>query len=147
MSGADSGGDSDELEVDFTPMIDVTFLLLIFFMVTTTLAQPTEVKLPRARSGKGETAAQNLIIHLREGDDQSRSFRLNSAEEQTLSLTELKASVTAAESQEMVVLRVDEVVPFAYVDEVASSLRSLGIGRVVLGVKEKDFVRGEGGSQ
>ena len=31
---------SDEDEVDLTPMIDVTFLLLIYFMVTTMLKQP-----------------------------------------------------------------------------------------------------------
>ena len=31
-------GDVDE--VDLTPMIDVTFLLLIYFMVTTMLVQP-----------------------------------------------------------------------------------------------------------
>ena len=31
---------SEEDEVDLTPMIDVTFLLLIYFMVTTMLKQP-----------------------------------------------------------------------------------------------------------
>ena len=31
---------ADEDEVDLTPMIDVTFLLLIYFMVTTMLKQP-----------------------------------------------------------------------------------------------------------
>lgn len=41
----------EEAELDITPMIDVTFLLLIFFMVTSTM-QPTPNKdIPPSKSG------------------------------------------------------------------------------------------------
>jgi biopolymer transport protein ExbD len=47
----------EKLELSMTPMIDVVFLLLIFFMVTTTFNRQTEVKvkLPEA---VGEEAEQ-----------------------------------------------------------------------------------------
>ena len=46
------------LEITLTPMIDVVFLLLIFFMVTTTFNQQSEltINLPEA---KGDEAAVN----------------------------------------------------------------------------------------
>jgi len=53
-----------ELEISLTPMIDVVFLLLIFFMVTTTFNKQTEIKisLPEAQ---GETAqSDNKTLRL-----------------------------------------------------------------------------------
>ncbi len=38
-------GISDEVEVNLTPMIDVVFLLLIFFMVTTTFDRDAKIKI------------------------------------------------------------------------------------------------------
>ena len=42
-------------EVDLTPMIDVTFLLLIYFMVTTMLKQP-EAELSIQLPGKPQSS-------------------------------------------------------------------------------------------
>ena len=50
---------SDEDEVDLTPMIDVTFLLLIYFMVTTMLKQP-EAELSSSLPGKSKSSAMNV---------------------------------------------------------------------------------------
>ena len=46
----------EKLELSMTPMIDVVFLLLIFFMVTTTFSRKTEVKvkLPEAVGAEAE---------------------------------------------------------------------------------------------
>lgn len=46
------GRPSTEVEVDMTPMIDMTFLLIIFFIIVTDLSQQEleELKLPVARS-------------------------------------------------------------------------------------------------
>ena len=51
------------LEITLTPMIDVVFLLLIFFMVTTTFSQQSELKinLPEAH-GEESSAAEKMII-------------------------------------------------------------------------------------
>jgi len=51
------------LEITLTPMIDVVFLLLIFFMVTTTFSQQSELKinLPEAQ-GEESSAVEKMII-------------------------------------------------------------------------------------
>jgi biopolymer transport protein ExbD len=54
---------SENLEISITPMIDVVFLLLIFFMVTTTFSRETElqIQLPEAQ---GQDAAEKNIIEI-----------------------------------------------------------------------------------
>jgi biopolymer transport protein ExbD len=42
----------DEADLDITPMIDVTFLLLIFFMVTSTMQATPDRDIPPSQSGE-----------------------------------------------------------------------------------------------
>jgi biopolymer transport protein ExbD len=57
-------------EMDITPMIDITFLLLIFFLVAST-ADPTKaVNLPPARHGAAVNPRTSVIITVAEGEPQ-----------------------------------------------------------------------------
>ena len=56
-------------ELDITPMIDITFLLLIFFLVASTPDLKTAVDLPPARHGKGVSENSSAIITVAEGAD------------------------------------------------------------------------------
>jgi biopolymer transport protein ExbD len=51
------------IRIDMTPMVDVAFLLLIFFMVTTVfrLPQAMEINLPPEASGEAEVNERNLL--------------------------------------------------------------------------------------
>ncbi|MFT5290705.1 MAG: biopolymer transport protein ExbD [Planctomycetota bacterium] len=57
-------------EPNLTPMIDVVFLLLIFFMVTTTFLDPEraiDIELPRAESGaEAQQQQDELIVNVEE---------------------------------------------------------------------------------
>ena len=62
---------SEEPRIDLTPMVDVVFLLLIFFMILTTFVESPgiSIKLPEASSQPVEREPQELKIYLsREGD-------------------------------------------------------------------------------
>ncbi|MCO5787519.1 biopolymer transporter ExbD [Pseudomonas sp. G11-1] len=51
----------EEVGVNLTPLIDVVFLLLIFFMVSTTFTRETQLKLDLPESASGEPVEnQNL---------------------------------------------------------------------------------------
>jgi biopolymer transport protein ExbD len=56
----------EKLELSMTPMIDVVFLLLIFFMVTTTFNRQTEVKveLPEAVGSEVEGHPKTITIDI-----------------------------------------------------------------------------------
>jgi len=51
------------IRIDMTPMVDVAFLLLIFFMVTTVfrLPQAMEINLPPESAGEAEVNEKNLL--------------------------------------------------------------------------------------
>ena len=52
----------DTADMDITPLIDVTFLLLIFFLVCSTLGQQAAVELPPARHGTAVGPQSSVII-------------------------------------------------------------------------------------
>lgn len=54
----------EDTSLDMTPMIDVTFQLLIFFMLTNTMAHPTPIKVPVAEYGRGVSpdGMQTIVV-------------------------------------------------------------------------------------
>ena len=91
MAGADVGGDRPKkggkkgirrpkrrigIRIDMTPMVDIAFLLLIFYMVTTVFSMPQamEINLPPAEDQKTELKIKEsnvLTIHV---DDKDRYY-------------------------------------------------------------------------
>ena len=51
-----------DAEMDITPMIDITFLLLIFFLVASRLDEDAPVELPPARHGTAVAENSSVII-------------------------------------------------------------------------------------
>jgi len=54
----------EELELNLTPLIDVVFLLLIFFMVSTTFQKESEIslQLPRASDSELQTPSERIEV-------------------------------------------------------------------------------------
>ncbi len=57
-----------DAELDITPMIDVTFLLLIFFMVTSTMQPDEALDIPTSVHGLGVEANSAILITISAGD-------------------------------------------------------------------------------
>jgi biopolymer transport protein ExbD len=57
----------DEIDMDITPMIDMTFLLLIFFLVSSTPDQQTAIDLPPAQHGVGVAQLESVVFTVAEG--------------------------------------------------------------------------------
>ncbi|MEZ6137308.1 MAG: biopolymer transporter ExbD [Pirellulaceae bacterium] len=54
-------------EMDITPMIDITFLLLIFFIVSSKMNAEQAVELPQARHGGVVAAKESVVIVMKRG--------------------------------------------------------------------------------
>jgi biopolymer transport protein ExbD len=54
-------------EMDITPMIDITFLLLIFFLVTSTPDQQTAIELPDAQHGSPVSQLTSTVFTVADG--------------------------------------------------------------------------------
>jgi biopolymer transport protein ExbD len=68
----------EDLGVDITPLIDVVFLLLIFFMVSTTFIRETQLRidLPEATGAPAEQVPDAIEITVDAGGDYSVNDRL-----------------------------------------------------------------------
>ena len=56
-----------EADLDITPMIDITFLLLIYFLVASVPDHNASQELPRARYGVGVSKTDSLVLNVRDG--------------------------------------------------------------------------------
>ncbi len=57
----------EDIDMDITPMIDMVFLLLIFFLVSSTPDQKTSIELPKAQYGVAVTQNDSVIFTIGEG--------------------------------------------------------------------------------
>lgn len=92
-------------------MSDLVFLLLIFFMLTSTLIAPNAIKLLLPESQSKTMAKQTLTVYINERYEYFLEDRPVS--EQTL-VDELLRSLLA-EAEATVVLRADQSVPIQYI--------------------------------
>jgi len=103
----------DQVSLDMTPLIDVVFLLLIFFMVSTTFDKQTAVKvdLPKAQSLAEKTQNDKIMVVVdARGHIYINDHELINNEVDTVKRTLLKAAGDNKETP--VIIRVDKSAPF-----------------------------------
>ncbi|MFK7819443.1 MAG: ExbD/TolR family protein [Planctomycetaceae bacterium] len=127
MSGDEFGRKKlDEGELDMTPMIDVTFLLLIFFMIASTMKPGGEEQLAPAKNGKGVTPESmiqlSVLAPLSDGEKPILKIDGNQVTlEEVTSLVRERAE--SAGNQ--VLIRADRDVPNGYLAEVYGACREV----------------------
>jgi len=126
-------GNEDEPEVNLTPLIDVVFLLLIFFMVSTTFQQQSRIKidLPEATATHAAQEEETLEIVI---DSQGRYFI---GDQQTVNTTSktLKSAISKAlgnRESAPVVIRADAYTPHQAVVTALDVTSQLGLTRISL---------------
>lgn len=62
-----SPGRKDDEEIDITPMIDITFLLLIFFVVASKMDPTQTGRIPKAEAGLSVSAKDSAVIFISPG--------------------------------------------------------------------------------
>lgn len=85
---------TEELELNLTPLIDVVFLLLIFFMVTTTFIRDTNliINLPEAAGEQVEQVTEQIDILVA----QNGTYSINGTNLVNAQLETLKRAITDA---------------------------------------------------
>ncbi len=110
----------ESLAMDLTPLIDMVFLLLVFFLVTSTFKKDELallLKLPKAAEGAGnEKKVDNLTIEL--SDDQ---IAVNGKKS---TIEELPSTLAATQKDILVNLRVDGDVRYTRLVKVLDLLQS-----------------------
>jgi len=113
--------DEDE-EMDITPMIDVTFLLLIFFMVTSNMERGATLAIPPAKHGLGITKDNAVILTIFKTDDTPEVYLADGEKENgPASMEEVTAYVNLGvkENKYQIIIKADRDIPSGFVEEVA----------------------------
>ena len=92
-------------------MSDLVFLLLIFFMLTSTLVSPNAIKLLLPSSSSKTMAKQTLTVYI----DANYNFYVEENPVNTEFLVETLGAKLQGETEASVVLRADQTVPVQYV--------------------------------
>ncbi|MEZ5540764.1 MAG: biopolymer transporter ExbD [Pseudomonadota bacterium] len=126
-------GDSDEPDINLTPLIDVVFLLLIFFMVSTTFEQQSriQIELPEATAEATPQDEEKLEIVI---DAQGRYF-IGDQQVINSELKTLKAAIGKALGKRAaipVTIRADANTPHQAVIRVLDATSQLGLTHISL---------------
>ena len=131
----------EEAEMDMTPMIDVTFQLLIFFMLTNHLANPAPIDVPEAVHGRGIDAAGRQAIIL---DEQGRYYLgdsvspANSSPSLDALAGEVAGSAAASDHALDVIVSAHKNAKYVQIRQLVERLGKISnLGKIMLGVAEK----------
>ena len=110
------------IEMSSSSMSDLVFLLLIFFMITSTLISPNAVKLllPTANNSK-TMAKQNVTVYI----DENQNYQVGDVPADSASLMPLIVSSIDTVQNACVVLRSDRTVPVQCVVTVIDAVNAI----------------------
>lgn len=125
-------------DLDITPMIDVTFLLLIFFMVASTMQGTPAIDLPPAVHSKGVTVSSSTVVTVLapRGAESFPVILLGDGKGPEATPSELKNHLEDQQRSGInrVVIKAEGDVPHGFVDEVARTIKSVEGLEMYLGV-------------
>lgn len=125
-------------EIEIAPLIDVVFLLIIFFMIVSQMvhAEIEEVNLPTAESGDPVDEAQpgRIIVNVRDGGELVIAGRVHTQE----TFAELLAEEVRMRRAEnvSVLIRGDSKAPWEAVGRVMRACAQRGVSRVRVAVRD-----------
>ena len=128
-----------EADLDITPMIDVVFLLLIFFMVTSTMQNKRELDVPPAKNGVGvdSSVATTLIINRPDDPSAPPVVIFPSGSEGTLEDVKTEVTEGMAAGKNIVILKADRDVPHGVILEVMRKANEVEGVQFHIEVKDK----------
>ncbi len=116
--------DNDDLQVDLTPLIDVTFMLVIFFIMTMSFALPSiELDLPRSETAQRQ-AEQTASLRLNVSADGAMFYQ-----DRPISLDEAAALLKQG-SFKLIELNLDQKAPAQRLIDAADLARLYTEGRL-----------------
>ena len=102
-------------------MSDLVFLLLIFFMLTSTLVAPNAIKLMLPSSSSKTMAKQTVTVYVNE----DYNYFVDETQTDETQLMEMINSKIGTDTQATVVLRSDKSVPVQYIVNVIDAVNQI----------------------
>lgn len=126
--------ENDNIEVNLTPLIDVVFLLLIFFMVSTTFiyTNSIDVNLPAAK-GNESSIAENIRVVV----TQAGVINIDGKTVDEKNVESRLADIKKAKPDSTVIIEADKNVTHGRVVFVMDASRKAGFEKFAIAVEEE----------
>jgi len=124
----------EEAEINITPMLDMTFILLIFFIVTTSFVRPPGVEVNKPPAVTAESMHSNILLAV----TPSGQIWMN---KQKITLDQVPGLVESARAQAPqgnVVIIVDQDAPSGMVVRLMGQVKLGGATSIALGARPVD---------
>ncbi len=132
----------EELDINVTPLIDVVFLLLIFFMVSTTFSKESElsIELPEAEGKLLQKKEFTLEVDI---DAQGRFFvnRQRVIDSKVVTLKRALTLTMGTHNNPQVVINADRSTPYQAVITAMDASRQLGLVNLTFATKQTEEQR------
>ncbi len=127
----------EDPEINLTSLIDVVFLLLIFFMVSTTFERQAllRIQLPEAATGQVESVSDRIELVISEAGDFYVDERLVADDRKTTLMLALKQAFEARPDA-LLVIRADGGAPHRLVVRAMDAAAAQGITRLRIATVE-----------
>ena len=125
----------EETQIDLTPMLDVVFIMLIFFIVTTSFIKEAGVDVNRPSAQSSEQKGQaNIFIAIRNNNEIWIDKRMVDLRSVRANIERLKAS----NAQNSVVIQADKDANTGTLVDVMDQIRLAGIFNISISTSSKD---------
>ena len=125
-------------DINLTPLIDVVFLLLIFFMVSTTFNKSSEIQIDLPEASGEKQIKQDFVVEI-SIDSLGRFFvndrRLVDNKLNTLKLA-ISQTIGGKKKQPHVIINSDKDTPYQHVVTAMDAVRQLGLNKFSLTTKQ-----------
>ncbi len=126
-----------ELDINITPLIDVVFLLLIFFMVSTTFQRESEITIELPESSGAISKSEKKVIEV-SIDNQGRYF-VNQRRVKDNDIKTLKKaiSITRGDTKKpKLIISADKMTPHQFVIRAMDAARQLSLVNLTFATKQ-----------
>ena len=126
--------EEDNFTLDMTPMIDVVFLLIIFFMVSTVFvdfSRKMDINLPTSKSSVLDESAKTLEIEM----SKDKKIYLGGKLLSLLGLETTLSKMKFKDKKSSALIRADKSLPYGDVIQVMVLLQKKGIPDISVAVK------------
>ncbi len=125
--------EEDEGVLNLTPLIDVVFLLLVFFLASTTFAKDEtemQLNLPEASTGTKSKAPRTLVVHVAS----SGVVTMDGREVSLVAMRQKLKAAAARDAEQRVLIRGDEQARHGVITQIIDACREAKL-RIAFGAK------------
>ncbi|MDH5444665.1 MAG: biopolymer transporter ExbD [Gammaproteobacteria bacterium] len=133
------GQTEEEPQLNLTPLIDVVFLLLIFFMVSTTFNKQSEISIELPEASGKPLKTEKFVIEI-EIDNQGRYF-VNQQRVKDNKVSTLKRAIRLTQGRKktpQLIISSDRNTPYQAVVTAMDAARQLGLVNLTFATKQAE---------